>query len=190
MLEDHDPIWTVVCGGYSDAAEVVSVMQAEGVEGHVDALHERAEALLRERVRELGGKHPQYERLRAVFDHLEDTDVLVRENYWCCQTCAHDAIGRELREHADNDEPARAYLLFHMQDTERAVEAGLLILRFCAAPEEEGETVATASKRFAGEVVTLLREAGFDTRWSGNPEETIELSIVWDKAPPPARQLH
>lgn len=190
-LDEH--IVPLVRAGYMTAEEIVEAvaesMDDDGVDGSSIDLDALVRAKMTERRREIdearaGGRPTAYDRLRDAFGHLEASGVLARENYWCCQTCAYAAIDEEVWQASDQGSPPRGYVLFHNQDTDRAVETGLLLLRYggsTAEPEKEG---AAASKRIGEELVAVLRARDFAPQWSGSPDDVVTLPIVWDRRPP------
>lgn len=192
MSPDHqEQIGLFVRAGYMTVAEIAEAM-AEIIddEGEEDAptsneILRAVQASMEARRRELDVRVPSaYDRLRRAFDTLEERGVLARENYWCCQTCAYSAIDEEIAEEVEGGAAVRGYVLFHSQDTDRAVESGYLLLRYGGvtnAPETEGPA---ASKKIGEELVALLRSSDFAPEWSGSPDDVITLPIQWDKRPP------
>lgn len=142
-------------------------------------------ATMEARRRELDVTIPSaYERLRQTFEVLEERGVLARENYWCCQTCAYAAIDEEIAEELDAGGAVRGYVLFHSQDTDRAVESGHLLLRYGGITRDPERDGPEASKAIGEELVALLRSSDFAPDWSGSPNDVITLPIQWDKRPP------
>lgn len=188
MTIEHDEyISSMVRGGYMTAAEIAdAVVEAEiddtpGAEELIATVRTSMEQ--RRRHLEVAGTS-SYERLRRAFDQLAESGVLARENYLCCQTCAYAAIDEEIGDAVDRGEAVRGYVLFHSQDTDRAVETGILLLRYGGSnldPELQG---APATKKIGEEIVAVLKAAAFEPEWSGSPDGAISLSIAWDKRPP------
>ncbi|MBS2013669.1 MAG: hypothetical protein JST00_12315 [Deltaproteobacteria bacterium] len=192
MAPDHvEEIATLVRAGYMTVAEIAEtigdMIDDEGDDERPTSQEvlEAVQSAMEERRRQLDVKVPSsYDRLRRAFDLLEERGVLARENYWCCQTCAYSAIDQEIDDGLEAGAQIRGYVLFHSQDTDRAVESGHLLLRYggvTADPEREG---ADASKKIGEEVVALLRSSDFEPLWSGSPDDVITLPIHWDKRPP------
>lgn len=186
-LEYEEDLSIMVRAGYMTAAEMVdSIAQTdEDDRPSINTLSALVKAMLEERRSELGVSGSQsYERLRTAFETLDERGVLARENYWCCQTCAYTSMDEEVGEHVAAGEEVRGFVLFHSQDTERAVETGELVLRYGGLAPGSRRIGADASKAIGEEVVAVLQAAGFEPRWSGSPSDLIDLPIEWDKLPP------
>jgi hypothetical protein len=181
-------IATMVRAGYLTASEIVDSVVDAGEDDDLpaeDQLTAIVEAMMQHRRQELAhGGRSSYERLRRAFEKMQENGLLARENYWCCQTCALSAISAEIEEGIERGEPLRGYVLFHSQDTDCAVEDGVLFLRYGGVTTEPARTAPMAAKEIGGEIVALLRRADFRPEWSGSPEDVIHLPIEWDKRPP------
>jgi len=189
MTSEHEEyIVGMLRGGYMTAAEIAdAVVEAEMDDTpSADQLVSVVRTSMEDRRRRLeGAGASSYERLRRAFDQLAQSGVLARENYQCCQTCAYAAVDEEIAEAVDRGEAVRGYVLFHSQDTERAVDSGILLLRYGGSnldPELQG---AAASQTIGEEICAVLKAAEFEPVWSGSPDESIRVPIVWDKRPPP-----
>lgn len=187
--EEEEEITTLVRGGYRTVDEIVRiVLDAAGDEG-TPSTPEELEAFTRAKVEERRQELPperssSYARLRRAFDELSMRGLLVRENYWCCDTCARDAINEEIDEAFDRGEEPRGYVLFHAQDTELVANSGQLLLRYGGVTLDSQAEAAAEAKQIGDEIAAALHRARFDIAWSGSPDDVIRLSIDWDKRPP------
>lgn len=197
MTADQEQwIVTMVHGGYLTAEQIVEAVLEDDSDDVDEEDRDRAkieafvEAKMTERrhALQLAGA-ADYDRLHAAFDELEDRGILVRENYWCCQTCAFHGIEEEVADGREAGEEIRGYVYFHSQDTDRAVEIGELMLRFGGTTGEPGTLKSDATKAIGEEVVAALEDEHLYARWSGSPADAILLPITWDK-PPPVKPEH
>jgi Domain of unknown function (DUF6891) len=188
-VEEH--LATLVRGGYLTADEIVEAVTEAMEDEKIDTKGIPLTALVRERMaercREVDSRPSAYARLQRAFEQLEQGGVLARENYWCCQTCAYSAIDQEIAEASERGEEPRGYVLFHNQDTDRAVETGSLMLRYGGVTEDPKSQGVAATKKIGDEIVALLRSLDFQPEWSGSPDDVITLPIEWDKRPPEER---
>ncbi|MEU0488346.1 hypothetical protein ABZ249_03895 [Nocardiopsis sp. NPDC006139] len=110
------------------------------------------------------------ERLTAAFGELDSAGVVARENFECCNTCAHSAIRGEIE--AENGaraaaglDPVHGFVFYHAQDAERLQP----YLGFDAV----GTTGAEAKTAVGHEIVETLRRHGLDPVWNGDPGQKI-----------------
>jgi hypothetical protein len=99
------------------------------------------------------------DRLASAFAELEAEGIVARMNFTCCGTCGHAEIGEEVAE----DESARGYVFFHMQDADGLVEGDAPSLYFDygawtgeGAPFPDDESYAAAAVAIGHEVVRAL----------------------------------
>ena len=185
----EEQIDVFVRAGYMTEEEVIEEVSELFEDANESELAARVRAKMAERRRELDaisppGRPSAYERLRSAFEQLEQHGVLAREHYWCCQTCARTAIHDEVAQAHDEGHAPRGYVFFHSQDTDRAAETGLLLIRFSGILEDLRRDGWDASMRIGEELVMVLRAYDFAPEWSGRPDDTINLPITWDKRPP------
>lgn len=117
-----------------------------------------------------GGGPTDAERLTDAFAELGAAGIVARENFECCNTCAHSAMGGEIE--AENAEraarglpPVHGFVFYHAQDAER-LEA---YLGFGAA----GAADPGADAAVGHEIVAALRRHGLEPDWSGDPVHKI-----------------
>lgn len=175
----------MVRGGYLTVAEIIEIMaQRKDARPSIAELSKVVEAQMAERRSQLAALGSStYARLDSALDQLEESGILARENFWCCQTCAYTAMHEEVLESIDAGEDVRGFVLFHSQDTERVVETGRLLLRYGGLGENL-RIDQSVSKVVGDEIVAVLRAADFEPEWSGLTTDLIELPIAWDKRPP------
>ena len=121
------------------------------------------------------------DRLDKAFTELEDNGIVARQNFTCCQTCGHAEIWDEVDqlkqdlEQANKSIGPQGYVFYHMQDTELAVEDGMLYLAFGAT-----ENADDADIRVAQRVSEILRKYGFNVNWNGTLDSRICVTgINW-----------
>ncbi len=168
----------VVHGGFTaldDAVEdVADYFDEEGDPVTPEAARAVVERVWRERTAEQDGwpASTDVDRLLAVFDALDRDGIVARADFTCCQTCGHHEIGDEV------DGPARGYVFFHRQDTERAAASGEVWLAFGSLGEVADESVGR-------EVTAALTAGGLPVEWDGSVRTRIKVGpIAWQKRLP------
>ena len=177
---------TLTNGGYLTAEEIAETIESDDdpkENPHVEDLLPRIRARMEARHDELRRRGTSaYARLRRAFDELEGRKVIVRENYWCCNTCGFDGIAHEMAEEENQD--TRGFVFFHQQDTDRVVESNVLLLRFGGFDEaREGWTTSDTTK-MGHEIVDVLQKNELEVSWNGAADEAISVAMEWDKPPP------
>lgn len=117
------------------------------------------------------------DRLQAAFDALEARNIMVRQDFLCCMTCA-DA---EAMEEAEGRSPAtEGFVFFHRQDTERAVAGQGLLLAY-GVPSGSPIDQTTVGRR----TTVALAEAGLSYEWDGSSTTRIHVTpLEWRKRLP------
>jgi len=115
------------------------------------------------------------DRLDTAFHLLNESGIVARQNFTCCQNCGHAEIGEEIdaeqKRHA-----VRGYVFYHMQDTEGAAEYGSLYLAYGSLSGEQAET-----KPIAAEIVDRLRQVDLDVEWNGELDTRIRVNLDWKR---------
>jgi len=115
-----------------------------------------------------------YDRLTAAFAEIERRGILAREDYACCRNCGVKEALVELEEASTSEQPFMGFAFFHMQDTERVVEGGPLMICFGDRDDTDSGT-----EHVGQQVAAALREAGLRTEWNGSPDSRIEVHMQW-----------
>lgn len=114
------------------------------------------------------------DKLDRVFDELEKHGIVSRQNFTCCQTCGHAEIWEEVEQQKQESE-VKGYVFYHWQDTERAVEEGMLYLAYGAVDASDD-----AAREVADSIVELIRAHGFKVDWNGSLDKRICIEdIKW-----------
>jgi len=108
------------------------------------------------------------DRLTDAFRALDATGVVAREDFACCQNCGVTEIGDEVLDTA----PARGFVFYHQQDTERAAAGGSLWLAY-------GRFEEPSSAEIGEEICAALRAEGLHVDWSGSPGQRIHVRFDW-----------
>lgn len=114
------------------------------------------------------------DRLTAAFAESERCGILAREDYACCRNCGVKEALVELEEASPSGQPLIGFAFFHMQDTERVVEGGPLMICFGDRDDTDSGT-----EHVGQQVAVALREAGLRTEWNGSPDSRIEVHMLW-----------
>ena len=108
---------------------------------------------------------PTRRELARIFRAVEvEADVVLRENYLCCSSCAQAALDRE---HPDRD-----VALYHAQNTHTAAATGVLYLHFVGVGGDEERT-----RDLGNRLADALEAHGLFVQWDGSPEQTIMLAV-------------
>lgn len=150
-----------------------------------------------------------YDRLAAAFADLEESGVVARMNFTCCNTCGTTEIDDERTPDPDAAEGAYpfrewAYTFFHSQDAERLADgpadlfltyssfrpaadvAPDLMARARAGDQDAREQVVRHTDATVGRIVVdALTAHGLTPDWSGDPTRRIAVPITdWRKPLP------
>lgn len=181
----------------------VAVRVASGREGFVEILQRARRDMLRlpeadgPRVREaLGGLHDHVdrvlgehvqrqrrwpsrvdaERLTRAFRALDESGVIAREEFSCCDRCARSALDGELDARLGRRDalPVRGYAFYHRQDGAHAA-----LGRFLAVGFESTHPLRRAA--VGEEVAEALRAHGLTVEWDGDPERKLHVLMDWGR---------
>ena len=118
------------------------------------------------------------DKLDKVFESLESTGIVARQNFTCCQSCGHAEIWEEIeqvRQESTQEIPVAGYVFYHQQDTERACDEGVLYLAYGAADSADATALEIATR-----ISSLLKENGFNVDWNGSLDKRIcLLDLDW-----------
>jgi hypothetical protein len=149
----------------------------------LDAGQLRAEAkrIVRERLeaqRDAEATWPptDHDRLVAVFERLEGSGIVCREDYGATFKDAAAQIRDEAARLVASGRRVRGVCVFERQDAETAAHEGLLYLGFGAAGAGGGGGAAGAAA-IATEICAALGAVGFDVEWDGDAEERIVVRV-------------
>ena len=118
-----------------------------------------------------------WERLDEAFDRLDDAGILALHNSGTSQSDGIDDANDIARQMAGEGFSFRGWTFYHEQDLQRALSENILMLSFGSLNETEADPLT-----IAGEVVSVLKSAGFEVQWSGTPEDRISLQgFKWQK---------
>lgn len=93
--------------------------------------------------------------LNLAFEELGSMGYFSKQNFWCCQTCAWNAIPIEESDKA---------VFFHAQDAEDLRKKGECYLSWSGNGEE---------------IISVLNKHGIQTDWEGS--ETQRIKIITKK---------
>lgn len=112
------------------------------------------------------------DRLSRAFAALDESGIVARENFTCCQQCAGEEIPDEVTPGVVPD----GYVFFHSQDTENAVAGGDLLLGYGTFTYHPStESMVAVGER----VVAALRGEGLNIVWDGSPDTRIAVRMTW-----------
>lgn len=87
----------------------------------------------------------------------------------------------------EENEDCWAFVFFHMEDVEKAIDHGRMHLAFGVIPTARGERAEWPAE-IAGDVVQeALQEAGLQTVWDGTPGRRIQVHMCWQRRCPGAQ---
>lgn len=116
------------------------------------------------------------ERLTRAFRALDESGLIAREEFSCCDSCARAALDSKLsiRNSEPNGPAVRGYTFYHRQDSQLAAEDGLLTIGFEASHPIRGAAVGE-------EVAETLRAHGLTVDWDGDPERKLHVRMDWSR---------
>jgi hypothetical protein len=170
MTEAEEYASAMIATGFRDQDEVVEAVH-ESFEDELseEEAEELVDRLWQARLAEEADwpAETAADRLLAAFSALDGEGIVARADFTCCNTCGTTEIGAEV------DGPARGYVFFHNQDTERAAEGGGLYLSY-------GTFDGTDPVPVAETVVAALRAADLPAEWDGDVRARILVSpLEW-----------
>jgi len=116
------------------------------------------------------------DRLDAAFAELEESGIVSRQNFSCCQNCGSYEIGDEMRKRFDEGLPVRGYTFYHQQDTESAVEGFGLCFAYGSTEEPVESSIAIGN-----EICNVLRKHDLKPEWDGSIKKRISLRMEWKR---------
>jgi hypothetical protein len=90
-------------------------------------------------------------RLNAAFRALRKAGYTAKQNFWCCQSCAWNAL---------TDEEAEKAVFYHRQDNDRFKVDGECYLAWSGSGVE---------------IVSILEKAGLTVTWNGEAGQRIMI---------------
>jgi hypothetical protein len=112
------------------------------------------------------------DRLDKAFAELEESGIVARQNFTCCQTCGNAEIDDELNAAKEKGRTPHGYTFYHMQDTESAVNGAGLYLAYAGK---------TGGGDVAREIIAALERHGLKPEWDGSVETRILVPIDWKR---------
>ncbi|MDE3721694.1 hypothetical protein PWG71_09870 [Nocardiopsis sp. N85] len=109
------------------------------------------------------------ERLTRAFRALDESGILAREEFSCCNSCARVELHA-----AAGGTGSRGYAYYHWQDTLLAADGASLMIGF-----ESTHPVRHAA--VGAEVTEALRTHGLTVHWDGDPARKIEVDMDWSR---------
>ncbi|OOC52527.1 MULTISPECIES: DUF6891 domain-containing protein [Nocardiopsis] len=116
------------------------------------------------------------ERLTRAFRALDESGVIAREEFGCCDGCAKAALNGELatRNSVPSGQAVRGYAFYHRQDRKNAVAGGPLVVRFEASHPLRRAAVGE-------ETAETLRAHGLTVDWDGDPDRGLLIPMDWSR---------
>ena len=114
------------------------------------------------------------DRLDQAFENLEDSGIVARQNFTCCQNCGHAEIGEEIDEAAERGVNVRGYTFYHQQDTDRAIAGEGIYLAYGTVGHDD-------TVKVAHEVVAAIERCGLKTDWDGSAGTRIRIAMEWQR---------
>jgi hypothetical protein len=116
------------------------------------------------------------DRLEEAFKALEIVNIIVRQDFSCCGTCASGEMLDEIEEERIKGRIVRGYAMYDMQDTEAAINGYGLCLSYGNPDQTETDAV-----RIGQEIVSVLRKHGFSPEWDGSWSKRIQIPMKWQR---------
>lgn len=85
---------------------------------------------------------------------------------------------------ADEEDDRWAFVFFHLEDVEKAIDHGRMHLAFGTIPTAAGERGQWPAEIAGDVVVEALHEAGLETVWDGTASKRIQVRMTWQRRCP------
>lgn len=107
-------------------------------------------------------------KISQLFAALRKHDLIAKQNFACCMTCASTELGDML----DQDKTKKGAVFYHHQDAQRFARTGELYLGYIDAldNDQDGEP---EQKRIARLIIDEATKLGLKTEWSGDTSERV-----------------
>lgn len=116
------------------------------------------------------------DRLDRAFDALNNSGIVARHDFTCCQNCGLAEIGDEIQSAVDAGFDVSGFTFYHAQDTDGATEGHGLYLTYGHIDGSEANSVAIGRR-----IVAALRDAGLETEWDGSIDKRIAVRLDWKR---------
>ena len=103
------------------------------------------------------------QKLSEAFKALNEQNILAKENFTCCTTCASYECGEITKENGHI-----GFVYWHNQNDPDIERNGEVLLGFSALKDGDDLDLEIGSK-----VVAAIKEAGLDTNWNGDTSKKI-----------------
>lgn len=161
------------------------------IAGSAAALYEQDEEMVARLTETAIARHEQEQhswpavtdcdRIDRAFSALDASGLLARQHFACCNRCGHVEMMDLAHTERERGRAIDGYVFYHWQDTDRVVTGGPLHVRYEAMSDSPGAKAAVGKR-----VVEALAAEGLSVTWSGDSEETIQLSsVVWQRRAAP-----
>lgn len=110
-----------------------------------------------------------YEKLDNAFRTLKAIGIIARHNFMDCQSCGYAAMELEIDNYG---EPVRGVTFYHEQDTEHAIDDGILYLSHSGNQNND--------LNVAQDIVEVLKQNGLEVEWSGDLSQRIQVLVDAD----------
>lgn len=188
----HNQTWAMVLQGNAEIEDYLDCFQEELKLAGVSKRKAKAffESVITQRRAQQAafGVVPQ-SALSLAFAELESIEVVARENFTCCGTCADAEIGDE----RDESQSWRGFVYYHQQDAEQIPEVrqtdigyGAFLGEFVAKDkwealddsQKQDTYTEIVSALVKNEVVPILEKHGIGVQWDGDIGTRIRLLNV------------
>lgn len=110
------------------------------------------------------------DKLSKAFEEMNNSGIVARENFTCCQTCGSSEIGDYAQEQDFG------YVFYHQQDTERAVEGDGVYLSYGHLG-----LAKKSMKEMTNQIIQTLEKNGLNVVWNGSVHTRILVNLDWKK---------
>ena len=124
------------------------------------------------------------EKLNKAFKALRKYDLVARQNFRCCQSCAAYEIATDVEKMLDNGKTVHGWVFYHRQDYDSAFVGnrrypanGELYLAYTGGSTSKYEKNGLPTVEIGKMVAQALTEAGLVYEWDGSEDQRILVKL-------------
>ena len=111
-------------------------------------------------------------KLQKAFDELQAQGITGRQDFWCCNSCGHHAIKKEMRS-----EGTDGYTFYNGQATDQMFDSGTVMLQFGGGHKTFTES-DDPEQEVGRKIVEAIEKQGLQTKWNGDAGRSIEVVVA------------
>src|SRR5690349_8870266 len=125
------------------------------------------------------------EKLNIAFKALRRANIVARQNFRCCQSCAGSEIATDVEKMLDNGKKVVGWVFYHRQDYDHAFTSsrwnrnpsGNLYLAFTGGSTEKYDKNGLSTEEIGRIVAVILHSVGLVFEWDGSADTRILVKL-------------